>query len=431
MTDMTSPETSTANSNTANSNNHSKEDKAGKRARRRNALLILGGLALAAMLVWAFQPKPVPADFAMAEIGPLEVTLDEEGETRVRERYVVSAPLAGRVLRIELEPGDPVVGGETVLATFQPSAPILLDARSRAEAEGKKRAAEAGLGQARAELERARAELAYAESELKRVGRLAADEIVSTEKLDSAELQVNTRRRAVEAAEFRVDTSRHELEVAKAALMHTAGGSESVDREPMTLTSPIDGVVLSRLRESESVVAAGEPLLEVADPSRLEIVSDFLSTDAVRIAPGSPVYIEQWGGDTRLEATVRRVEPSGFTKISALGVEEQRVNVIIDFADPREAWEALGDGYRVEVQVVIWRGDEVTKVPTSALFRHETGWAVFTVEDDTAHLVPVEIGHRNSLEAEVLSGIEVGTMLLVHPSDEVTDGIAVEERTTG
>lgn len=405
------------------------KDRASQRARRRKIYIALGVLALVAFLVYAFQPQPIPADFAGVERGTLEVTLDEEGETRVRERYVVSAPVAGRILRIELEPGDPVVADVTVLATFQPTAPTLLDSRSRAEGEARVRAARAARGQAKAELERARAELEFAEAELKRNLQLAEDEIVSRERLDSAELNLKTRQRAVDAAEFRVETTEHELEQVQATLRRT--GSGTGDLEPMVMTSPVDGVVLSRRRESESVVPAGEPLLEVADPSQLEIVSDFLSTDAVQIDPGDPVYIEQWGGEGRLEGTVRRVEPSGFTKISALGVEEQRVNVIIDFADPQEAWEALGDGYRVEVRVVIWRGDDVLKVPTSALFRHADGWAVFAAPGDKAQLTPVEIGRRNGLNAEVKSGLSEGDRLVVHPSDEVEDGVAVEERIAG
>jgi HlyD family secretion protein len=205
-------------------------------------------------------------------------------------------------------------------------------------------------------------------------------------------------------------------------------GSGAEVRHPITIHSPVDGVVLRRLRESESPVQAGEPLLEVADPSRLEIVADFLSKDAVRIEPGQRVLIEQWGGETPLRGRVRRVEPSGFTKISALGVEEQRVNVIIDFEDPRSAWDALGDGFRVEVQVITWQGDDVLQVPTSALFRHQDGWAVFAEENGQAHLMTVEVGHRNALAAEVLGGLEAGRRVIVHPADTITDGAAVAER---
>lgn len=432
----------------------SREDRATRRGRWRKLLVAAGVMVVLGLLVLAFLPDPVPADFARVERGPLEVTLDEEGETRVRDRYVVSAPVAGKVLRIELEPGDPVTAGETALAVFQPSPPSFLDARSEAEAGARVRAARSAVGRVRAELERARSELRFAEAEAERYRRLAAEEIVSAERLDTALLDLERRGRAVDAAEFAVRVAEHELEQAEAALLRQARGGDGSGegsgegrQEPIVLTSPVDGVVLGRMRESESVVPVGEPLLEVADPSQLEIVSDFLSTDAVRIDPGDPVHIEHWGGDVTLEGVVRRVEPSGFTKISALGVEEQRVNVIIDFADPREAWQALGDGFRVEVEVVVWRDDDVVRVPTSALFRHgddggETGWAVFAVEsgsgpvaepveEGTARLVPVEIGHRNGLVAEVLSGLEPGTLVVVHPSEKIEDGAEVEARQTG
>ncbi len=395
--------------------------------------------ALAAVIVsligWSLIPKPLPADFATAERGLLRVTIDEEGETRVRDRFVVSAPLAGRVLRIELEPGDPITAGDTVLATFQPTDPVLLDARSRAEAEARVKAAEAAIGRARADLDRTRAELKKAGADLDRARRLAGEEIVSAEQLEAAELDHDTRLKAVRAAEFAVRTSTYDLEVARASLVEPGQGSTA--REPIQLRSPIDGVVLRRLRESESVVPAGEPLLEVADPADLEIVSDLLSTDAVKARRGQKVLVEQWGGEGPLHGVVRRVEPSGFMKISALGVEEQRVNVVVDFEDPREAWQALGDGYRVEVRIVTWEEDGVLTVPTSSLFRHgaapeggsgEAGWAVFAVEDGVAVLRQIEVGMRNGLAAQVLGGLEEGQLVIVHPSDSIEDGVKVEER---
>jgi HlyD family secretion protein len=402
-----------------------RQDRASRRRRRSLAVWIAGGLALLTVLAWAFRPQAVPADLAPVERQPMEVTLDEEGETRVRDRYQISAPVAGKVLRIELEPGDPVVAGGTVLASFQPAA---LDPRTLAESEARLRAARSARDQARAELERSRAELAQSEVEAERYRRLSRERIVSEERLDAVELDLTTRRRMVEAARFRLQTAGHQLEQAEAALLHTRGGG---DGEPLSLTSPIDGVVLTRRRESEAVVAAGEPLLEVGDPSRLEIVADFLSSDAVRIAAGDPVHVEQWGGEARLEGTVRRVEPSGFTKVSALGVEEQRVNVIIDFVDPRDGWEKLGDGYRVEVLVVVWREDDVLQVPSSALFRSQDGWAVFTVDGENgarARRTPVEVGHRNGLQGEVRSGLEAGDTVIVHPSDAISDGVKVEQR---
>ncbi len=394
---------------------------------RTNRVLVWGaaGMVLAAV-VFAFRPSAIPADFAHVERGALLVTLDEEGETRVRDRYMVSAPLAGRVLRIDLEPGDPVAAAETVLATFQPADPSMLDARARAEAEARVRAASAAVERTRANREAAAAARDFAESELERHQQLAASGLVAQELLEAAEAEARTHREALRAAEFAVATTEHELEVARAGL-YEAGGAQG-SSGAIVLRSPIDGVVLRRLRESEAVVRSGDPLLEIADPSRLEIVSDMLSADAVKIHAGDPVRIEQWGGDSDLRGRVRRVEPFGFTKISALGVEEQRVNVVVDFEEPREVWQSLGDGYRVEVRVVIWEGDDVLKIPTSALFREGNAWAVYLVQGETAARRIVEIGQRTGLEAEVISGLDEGDRIVVHPSDDVQDGVSVAER---
>jgi HlyD family secretion protein len=390
----------------------------------------LGGVTLAALAFLILRPKPLPADFATVRRGALQVTIDEEGETRVRHRYVVSAPLAGRVLRIELEPGDPVSADSTVLATFQSSDPVLLDARSRAETEARIKAARSGLGQAKAERERIRAGLRQATAELERYRRLAAEEIVAAEVLEKFELSHVTAEEAVHAAGFAVESAEHELARARASLLEVGSLEEGHGDEPILLRSPIEGVVLRRLRESEAVVPAGEPLLEVGDPQNLEIVADLLSRDAVKVRVGQQVLIEQWGGDASLHGTVRRLEPSGFTKISALGVEEQRVNVLIDFTDPSEAWGALGDGYRVEVRIVVWEAKDTLKVPTSSLFRHDEGWAVFVVEEEVAALRPVILGPRNGLEAQITEGLEEGERVIVHPGDGVEDGVSVAPRTS-
>lgn len=399
--------------------------------RRRIGWIVFGCVALAALGFLIARPRPVPADLVTLAKGAMEVTLDEEGETRVRDRFVVSAPVAGRVLRIELEPGDPVVAGETVLATFQPQAPVLLDARSEAEAEARVRKAKASLGGARAEHERLKAELKYAERNLERQERLSTDQVVAADSLDLARLEEQRTREALDGAEFAIRAAKHELEMAEAGLQVSA--PDNAPRRPPALTSPVDGVVLSRSRESESVVPAGETLIEVADPARMEIVADYLSTDAVKIEPGLPVKIDQWGGEGELNGRVRRVEPAGFTKISALGVEEQRVNVIIDLVDPRERWQALGHSFRVEVRVVIWQADDVLKVPTSALFRHDSpegdnGWAVFLNDAGTARVRPVTLGRRNRLFAEVLSGLSAGQEVVAHASDSIADGVAIESR---
>lgn len=386
------------------------------------------GLAIVILIIVSLLPKPQPADFATVDRGPLQVTIDEEGETRVRARYMVSAPHAGRVLRIELEPGDPVIAEETVLATFQPSDPVLLDARSRAEAEARVGAAKAAVGRAAADVERVRAELRFSDAELGRYRKLAAENIVSQERLEQAELEHDTKLKALNAVEFSARATTHDLAVARASLVEERRDQTQPSNVPIAIRSPVSGTVLRRLRESEAVVPAGEPLLEVADPQRMEIVSDLLSTDAVRVKRGQRVLVERWGGDRALQAVVRRVEPYGFTKISALGVEEQRVNVVMDFEDSQEAWEALGDGYRVEVRIVIWEQDEVVRAPTSSLFRSGESWATYVVDAGVAQLREIEVGQRNGLHAQVLEGLEPGQTIIVHPSDAVADGVKVEQR---
>lgn len=386
-------------------------------------LAVLGLLALVALA--AFWPRSVAVDVAPVRRGSLLVTVDEEGETRVHDRFVISAPVAGRVLRIELEPGDPVTHGQTVLATFQPSDPAPLDARSRAEAEASVKAADAALGRARAERERSAAAASLARSELGRQRDLAASGIVSEELLETAESSSRSSEEALRAADFGVANASWTLAAARARLLSVSQGTKG---SPVVILSPIDGVVLKRLRESEAVVPAGEPLVELGDPHGLEIVADFLSSDAVRIHAGDPVRVERWGGDHDLGGRVRRVEPSGFLKISALGVEEQRVNVIVDFTDPLEAWARLGDGYRVELRVVTWQSEDVLQVPISGLFRQGESWAVFAVEGGRARIRTVTVGHRNELEAQILSGLTEGSRVIVHPSDSLRDGSRITSR---
>lgn len=376
---------------------------------------------------FAFQPQPQEADFGQTVRGQLTVTLDEEGETRVRDRYMVSAPLLGKVLRIELEPGDRVRAGSTVLAQFQPTDPEFLDERALAEAEARVKTSEAAVNRTRVELARALAEQEHATSELRRYQRLHQDGLLADDRMETVRLRKQTADETVRAAESSIAVSQAELERSRAALIRV--GAARQEQRAIDLKSPINGVVLRRLRESASVVPAGEPLLEIADPEKLEIVSDMLSTDAVRIRPGHQVLIEQWGGDRTLTGRVRKVEPFGFTKISALGVEEQRVNVIVDFEDVREAWEALGDGYRVEIRVVIWEEDDVLKIPSSSLFRHGEKWAVYRVDDlSLATLQEVEVGQRNAREAQVLKGLTEGDQVIAYPNDQIEAGVEVTPR---
>jgi HlyD family secretion protein len=380
---------------------------------------------LAALAYWAFKPRPVPADFGTVVRGPLEVTVEDEGRTRVRDRYVVSAPLPGRMRRIELEPGDPVVARKTIVAQFQPADPALLDVRARAEIEARVRAAEAAHGAARADRERIRTELGFAQTELTRARQLVKDRVIAQRELEMTEREVQTLERALQSADFAVRAAEHQVEVARSSLLQTRGGGGGA---LIPLYSPVDGVILRRLQESETVVPTGQPLLEIGDLDNMEIVSDLLSSAAVAVKPGDDVQIEQWGGDRPLRGRVRRIEPSGFTKISALGVEEQRVNVVIDFAELRDTWQAVGDGYRVEARIIVWKKDDVVKVPTSSLFRHEAKWAVFRVLEERAVLQVVEIGQRNGLEAEVLGGINPGDSIVVYPSEAIGDGVTVAPR---
>lgn len=393
---------------------------------KKRVLLVAGAAVAVAALVWAFQPRPVPADLEEVGRGEVAVEIEEEGETRVRDRFVVSAPVGGRLLRLELEPGDPIRQGESVLGILQPADPSLLDSRALAEAREAVEAAEAAMNRAQAERARVAAALTFSEKELERMRRLAEEDIVSAERLEASELEVEQNREALEAARFGVENARHQVAVARSRLLEPVDGEGGAS--PIRIRAPIDGVVLRRLRESESVVAPGEPLLEVGDPEELEIVSDLLSTDAVRVDPGDPVRIERWGGDAPLAGVVRRVEPSGFTKISALGVEEQRVNVIVDFVEPREAWEELGDGYRVEIAIEVDRVGDAVTVPTSALFREGDSWAVFRRVDGEARVTTVELGLRNALKAEVRSGLSEGDVVVVHPGEGVEDGVEVEPR---
>ena len=390
----------------------------------RNRKLVAGLALVLALLAVALWPESVPVDVAPVEKGVLQVTVEDEGETRVRDRFVISAPVAGRLQRIELEPADAVRRGQ-VVATLLPAPPALLDARTRAEAAAAVEAARAARGRARAESARAQAAHELARSELERQRELARSGIVSAETLERAQAEARTTQEALRAAQFAVAAAEHEVERAQAVLTQATGGGGG---RAIELRSPVDGVVLRRVRESEAVVPPGEPLLEVGDPRELEIVTDLLSADAVKVRPGQPALVEQWGGERPLRGRVRLVEPSGFMKISALGVEEQRVNVIVDFEDPAEASRLLGDGYRVEVRVVVWEAKDVVITPTSSLFRRGESWAVFVVEDGRARLRTVAVGQRNGLQAQVREGLQPGEQVIVHPADALEDGGRVAPR---
>ena len=395
------------------------------RVRRRLSIATGAGVALA--IAWVlFRPDPVPVDVAPVVRGALRVTVDEEGETRVRDRFTITAPTAGRLLRSELDAGDAVQPG-TLLASLEP---LPLDPRTQAGALARLEAAEATRRAARAQVALASAALEQARRSAARAEQLRQAGTLSAEAHELALLEQTQHEQESAAAGFAADAADHDAEAARAALLaaqdpspHPARGSgRPAPISRVEVRSPAAGRVLRVLEESERIIAAGTPLLEIGDPASLELVIDVLSTDAVRIHPGARVLVEDWGGDGALEARVRRIEPSGFTKVSALGVEEQRVNVIADLA---EANPALGDGYRFEAHIVVWEGADVLQAPASALFRHAGAWSVFVVDGNRARRRDVSVGQLGGFAAEIREGLTPGETIVLYPSDRVADGVRI------
>lgn len=392
-------------------------------------LAIWGSLAavLAIGLAYALRPQPIPVDLATVQVGPLRVTVDEEGEARVREVYTLHAPLRGQLQRITAEPGDPVKAGETLLGQIEPAAPAFLDVRSEAEQRAAADAAGAAFNLAAAELNKAKADLAFAEAERGRARLLMERNTISKRTLDDAERIYNVAQANLATAEAALNVRRHELSQARSRLLSRQEiRNRSGPCECVALTAPVNGVVLRIMRRSEGVVDAGTPLLEIGDPNDMEITVNLLSEDAVKLKPGQKAIVTNWGGED-LNAVVRRIEPFGQTKVSALGIEEQRVDVVLDLTDPPVRWRPLGHGYRADVQIILFDG-QVLKLPLGALFRHSDNWAVFAVEEGRARSKTLQIGHRNNLEVEVREGLARGERVILYPSDRIADGVSVVER---
>jgi HlyD family secretion protein len=393
---------------------------------RKHPVITSIAVLIVALLIWGFWPQPVFVEAIAAKRAPLTITIEEEGRTRVVDRYIISAPIDGVTCRQDLDVGDKVTQGQVLLG-ITPLESQVLDPRSRAQTKAQVAAAESALHAAEQQAEAAEAAAKLAVIEHNRLKPLVEKGVISTDAFDKAATQVQTTAATQRSADFQVEVAKYELQAATTVLEYTAADrGEPAERLPVV--SPVNGRVLKVTRECEGPVRTGDMLLEVGDPKVLEVEVDVLSADAVKIKPGMKVLFERWGGEAPLEGIVRIIEPVGFTKISALGVEEQRVLIISDFTSPAEQWQRVGDGYRVEAKFILWHEDDVLQVPASSLFRYKDGWAAFVVENNHAKQRVVEVGQRNGLVAQILEGVNEGEQVVNHPSDDVEDGRQVTQR---
>lgn len=394
----------------------------------RRKLFVIGILlAVVAATIYGFIPKAVDVDLVDVSRGPLLVTIEEEGRTRLKDRFVLSAPTAGYMRRIEVKVGDPVRKGQ-VVAALEPLRSQALDPRSRAEAEATVNAAQAGLNAATEKERAATADADYIEKRLARMTNLHAKGSIAKDQLDQIQSEARKTRAFQGAAKASVDIARAELDRIKKTLQDFPPGGRVEKRDALSVSSPVDGTVFKVYRESEGTVAVGEPLMDVGNVKNLEVRVDLLSSDAAKMKKGARVWFKRWGGEGTLTGAVRVVEPVGFTKVSSLGVAEQRVLVIADITSPHELWRALGDGYRLEAHFVVWEGKDVLQVPAGALFRLGTKWAVFAEDDGKARQRIVEIGQRNGLTAEILSGLKQKDRAIAHPDASIGDGTRIRLR---
>jgi HlyD family secretion protein len=397
---------------------------------RKIALVVLALAVVAAMLV-AFKPKPEVVEIGKVTRGPLDVTVTGDGRTRIKDRFVISAPVGGQMQRLALRPGDRVKLGAP-LVEIAAVEPPLLDKRAQAQAESQARTARAATAQSATRVTMAQTGLEQAQVELARIKALFERGGIPAAELEAAEFRLRAAQAELESAKFGTRVAQFELQTAEAALVRIKPSQpreKTVDEEGgVTIASPVDGVVLRVFLESAGLVQPGTSILEIGDPAALELVVDLLSTDAVAVQPGATMRVERWGGEAPLAARVRLIEPSGFTKVSALGIEEQRVNVIADFTGPPEERKSLGDGYRVVGRITVWQKPDALKLPQTALFRRGERWSAFVFQDGRAQLRDIEIGKHSEGEAEMLSGLAEGDSVLVHPSDKLEDNARVEVR---
>jgi HlyD family secretion protein len=379
--------------------------------RGRRWLPYVGAIVLVVLIVAGLWPQPVPVETAVCSQGKLRATVDEEGKTRIKQRYVISAPVTGQLRRIPFKAGAEVKAGESVIAVIDPLPPTLLDARSRSLAEARRDSAAASL-------EKTRAAHTFAASELRRFEKLYAESTVAVQEIEAARMREAMAAKDLSAAEAA-------LRVAEAELSEFAPGSGAANQplqNPTEVKAPVSGRVLRVFEENSRVVSAGTPLVELGDPADLEVVVEVLSRDGAAIAPGSKVEFEQWGGGTPLIGRVRLVEPAAFTKVSALGVEEQRVKLIADLLTPPDQRPSVGDNFRVEARIIVWETDRALKVPAGALFREGQQWAAFVQDNGHAQLRVVTIGRSSGTETQILDGLKVGEQVILYPGSRVHDG---------
>lgn len=396
-------------------------------AKQRKRIILIGiGLVVLALIVYGFLPDPVPVELAQAQRGPMQVIVEEEGVTQVTDHYIISSPTPAFARRTDLEVGDMVEANQPVVHLEPPRAPIM-DPRSRAEARARVEAAEAALEQAQQQVQASTAAAERATEERQRVERLFELGSATKQMVEQAVAEARQATANLDAATAAVGAARADLVAARTALQIDTAGTSNLPVQEV-LRTPVGGRVLAVHHKSEGLVNAGEPLIEIGNTHTLEVHVDVLSQDAVRIAPGMRVLLDQWGGEATLEGRVERTEPQGFTQVSSLGVEEQRVTVVAALASPMNVWEGLGAGYRVLARFVVWEADDVLHVPTSALFRTDDGWALFVVEDGRAVRRAVEVGHQTGLTAQILSGLEAGEAVIAHPENSLEEGTRVEPR---
>ncbi|MFZ4438836.1 MAG: efflux RND transporter periplasmic adaptor subunit [Syntrophales bacterium] len=398
-----------------------------KTASRRTLLVIGVVMIVVAATVYGFLPKTVEVDLVAASRGPLQVTIEEEGRTRLKERFVVSAPIAGYMRRIDAKVGDLVRKGAAVVA-LEPLRSQPLDPRSHAEAEATVAAAQSGLNAAIEKERAAAADADYLEKRLERIANLYSKRYVAQDQFDQTAAEAKKARAVQSSAKAAVDVSRSELERAKTVLQHFPPGGKTEKANTVYVSSPVSGAVIKIYRESEGAVNVGEPLLEIGDSNKLEVRIELLSSDAVKIKKGGAVFFKRWGGEGTLTGVVRLVEPAGFTKVSSLGVEEQRVLVIADLTSPPETWRLLGDGYRLEAHFVVWEGKDILQIPASVLFRSGKEWAVFVEDHGQARQRILQVGQRNGLTAEIISGLQEKERVVSHPDDSIKNGTPIRPR---